>query len=305
MHLLRLSDHRLAAPVEALGRLASEHGHLNVFNPSVVVVDGTWHLAYRAQSRPGEKPFRAFYAQGGPDGFGTPVDLSEVAAAAGLAPTADPKLFTLDGEVYATFNTGYTAGTNNEICVMRLTPEVGPPQRCLLADRQFVEKNWAFFRGGDGVLHAIYTLRPLVLLRLTAGDVGTSDDLKFERVVPDASGGPRLPDLTIGTQLSFADPQTAYLIGHQKVVIGRKRAYLGRPVRVDLSEGRFAVRAGDARLIHSYRALVPPRDRHNPNLISATYFSGLVAREDRFLLGYGINDLTYSFAELPVEALWA
>ena len=58
------------------------------------------------------------------------------------------------------------------------------------------------------------------------------------------------------------------------------------------------------RLIHSFRASLPPRRRHNPNLISATYFAGITPYEGDLLLGYGINDLAFSMVQVQEEQLW-
>ena len=43
--------------------------------------------------------------------------------------------------------------------------------------------------------------------------------------------------------------------------------------------------------------------KHNPNLLSCTYYSGLVANDTTALISYGINDLDFSFAEVTKSEL--
>ena len=45
-----------------LRRAAADLGHENVFNVSVLIDQGTVHVAYRALPRGATKPFHAFYA---------------------------------------------------------------------------------------------------------------------------------------------------------------------------------------------------------------------------------------------------
>jgi hypothetical protein len=232
----------------------------------------------------------------------TITSLTAHAAEFGVTPTADPKLFVLGDEIFATFNTGYSP-VQNEIYLMRVAPAMTAPQKCVLVEgRQKVEKNWAFFRRDDGSTAAIYQLSPYTELTLIAGEPGGSGDLSFER--SSAGSGLHADRLTIGTAVLVCDDRML-LIAHQKIRVWRKRAYVGRLVEIR-GAGTPApqVRVSSRRLIHSYRDCLPPRHRHNPNLISATYFAGITPFEDGFLLGYGINDMAFSMAKVEEEQLW-
>lgn len=293
-------------PLEhGLRSAAARLGHRNVFNVSVLFHNDVVHVAYRALPRGGAKPFHAFYGVADPE---RPeswriTSLTEQAAAYGVAPTADPKLFALDTQTYATFNTGYSP-VQNEIYLMRVAPRMTAPQKCVLArGRQRVEKNWAFFRRDDGPLAAIYQLSPYTELSLASGEVGAGGDLVFER--NSAGSAPHADGLTIGSAVVL-DHDRMLLVAHEKIRVGPKRAYVGRMVEIrGAGSATPQVRVSSRRLIHSYRACLPPRRRHNPNLISATYFAGLTPYQGAWLVGYGINDMDFSLAKVEEEQLWA
>ena len=269
-------------------------GDRNVFNPSIARFEGAEHVAYRAYGPEGGKPFHAYLL--GENGRERQ-DLTAHARAHGVEVTADPKLVVLGDGLYVTFNTGYSE-TRNELYLMRLRPTLGPPQRCVLEQRQRVEKNWGFAAGEHGLL-AIYSLAPLVLLRLRRGELGAGE-LEFAPV-SDGHGGQPLRGLTLGTQ-PVARGDDLLVVAHEKVHLRRRRGYFGRPVTV---RGGDRVEVGRTRLIHDLRALVPLRaaERHNPNLLFATYFAGAVADGPRMCLSYGVNDRAFGFAETPAS-LW-
>ncbi|ASR55856.1 hypothetical protein ACT17Q_00860 [Cellulomonas sp. CW35] len=81
---------------------------------------------------------------------------------------ADPKLFVVSGRAYVTFNTGSVKGeAKNDIYVMRVAPELCPPQRCVVHKRPRQEKNWVFFVHPDGGIGVVYQVEPLILLKHT------------------------------------------------------------------------------------------------------------------------------------------
>ena len=288
----------------ALQELVDARGYSNVFNPSLARFAGQWHLAFRAEAHPGEKPFRALYTHSDGDGFSPPVDLSAALAHEGFPRIADPKLVTLGNHLYLTFNTGHLDGASNSLYLMRVWPALGVPQRCEVEGRQTVEKNWAFYLDPQGKLSVIYSLSPLVQLRHVRGALGSADALFFERA---SSTNGSVKELSIGTQLTFADAHTAYLVAHEKPGLLGKRGYVGRLVRLTFDpQGKAALALSGARLIHSYRKLLSSTKRHNPNLLWATYFAGAVLADnsDILSLSYGINDVEFGFAELSLAHLW-
>ena len=53
-------------------------------------------------------------------------------------------------------------------------------------------------------------------------------------------------------------------------------------------------------LLHRWRdAVVPAQERHNPNLWTATYFSGLLRTATGWVATYGVNDVAAHAAPLP------
>jgi len=56
-------------------------------------------------------------------------------------------------------------------------------------------------------------------------------------------------------------------------------------------------------LIHSWKSLLGAKIKHNTNLFSCTYFSGLQASKDCIRLGYGINDVGFGFSKHTIGQL--
>jgi len=288
----------------------------NLFNPSIHSDNGVLHLAFRA-FRGGErvKPFNAYYAYSSSlDGSLAPpdlVDLTEFAADHGISPVADPKLFGFDGGVFVTFNTGFKAEGLNHIYIMQVAPTLEPPQLCVLDQRHRIEKNWAFYER-DGELRSLYSLSPLVRLRLEGGALGKGGELEFSREQTDAEASVSFEgrrygllgkrNLSIGTQPVVSD-EGLLLIAHEKIYLSKWRGYVGRLVRIDDVADIPAVDVLPDRLIHSFGAAVPRFGEHNRIALFVTYFAGLTWHDGRILTSYGINDNGFGFAQVPEAVL--
>ena len=296
------SQHTESELLCALNERASAAHLTNVFNPSILKIGREVFTSIRAEAEPGERPFRADSASL-TSSAGPILDLTRSAESFGVGPVADPKLLRIGSEIYVTFNTGYQAHRDNDIYLQRLWPEFGPPQRCILkGGRQTVEKNWAFFRTGEE-LRAVYSLDPLVFARDT-GNSAARPTSSSERMESAVVSRPKR-SLAIGTQLLLEHGGgTALTIAHEKVHVLNKRAYYGRVVRVPLDRNDSPVEVSRIRLLHSKRDMLPALGRHNPNLISATYFAGLTRSTSGLMLSYGINDVSASIATLEASELW-
>ena len=208
-----------------------------------------------------------------------------------------PKLRELEGEIWLTFNDGWSA-TENQLYLMRVTPSLGRPHRCVYGPRQAVEKNWAFF-SSEGGIRALYSLNPVRVLGADMPEA-TDSSIRFEpcsEAAPSSFG-----DLSIGTQLcEFGDRHV--LVAHEKWRVATMRAYLGRWVSIENLRREPSVSVSRRRLYHSRRDLLGGSPRHNKHLLSCTYFSGMQVEDGRALLSYGINDLRCGFADVRVSQL--
>ncbi|GAA3896021.1 hypothetical protein GCM10022381_41890 [Leifsonia kafniensis] len=303
MSLLTLKRYGRAERNAELAGLADSAGLSNVFNPSIAALDGTTHVAFRGESTPGARPFRAFYATSDGNGPSMVADLTEIASNYGIRNVADPKLVVLDARVYVTFNTGFSSREPNHLYLQQLWPRIEAPQECVVDARQIIEKNWAFYLDSKGELGAIYSLTPTVTIALREGELGSGSPLVFAR--RPATSAEECSALTIGTQLSFSGDGVAWLVAHQKLRVLRRRAYFGRLVRVQFSvNDDVQLDVGGRPLVHSLASTLPRLPRHNRGLLSATYFAGLQYGLEGFDLSYGINDVGYSFAHVRKEDLW-
>lgn len=304
MDILTIQRFALAPQIDALAATAARHGLTNVFNPSLATHGSSTFVAFRGESTPGERPFRAYLAEYDDEGERAFFDLTEIASGFGIGKTADPKLVTLFGELYVTFNTGNVHSGTNDIFLQQVTPQVGSPQRCVFDGRRMVEKNWGFVELPAGGLGVLYSLVPTTILHHAGGALGSDDDLVFVSAgVHDTAG--RFPRLHIGSQPHAVSPTSVLVAANQQRPIPGlpRKIYFGRLASVDLESGRLT-RLSRRGLIHSWKAMLPQRTRHNPGLLSATYFSGLSETDDALTLTYGINDLSVGIASIPRDLAW-
>jgi hypothetical protein len=65
----------------------------------------------------------------------------------------------------------------------------------------------------------------------------------------------------------------------------------------------MVVTLGSAWFVHSPESLLGDSVKHNTNLYSCTYFSGLQASDNRLSLGYGVNDVDFGFSTYSISDL--
>lgn len=297
------ADHDLSTKIR---RITVAEEHEGVFNPSFGRVGGSEVIAYRAVPLGGTE-IRSYVAVRRSETRPFVVtDLTAIGEAQGLARVADPKVVDAGEALYVTFNTGFSLTSTNDIFLIRVTPEIGDLQRVVADfDRQRVEKNWAFALTGD-TPRALYRLHPYREVELASGDLGTSHDLHFALRAPIRSMSSRTKaGLTIGTQLVASREGGHRLIAHERWSIKGKRSYFGRAVSVyGIGSDDVHVNVARERLIHRWQDALPRRTAHNRNLLSATYFSGLMHDGDDMILGYGINDAGFAVARVREGFLW-
>jgi hypothetical protein len=315
MRTVYLASRSVEGSARALSNVGREFGLENIFNPSVLVDGSRIFCAFRALPVGESKPFRAYLAvfDAGVSGVDrwdgcqlmSFLDLTKYSTSRGGPIVADPKLLRLGGKVFATFNTGQPIkGELNDVYLVRIAPNLGPIQRCrLLGDRMEVEKNWSFVDSSDG-LRALYGLSPLVTLTCVGGEVGSSEDLVFQKSGKIPTNVRLGVSLSIGTQLSAVDNEYRFIC-HEKVGLRSRRAYFGRACSVILWKGSFKeLRVSGRRLLNSFGDALPHRPKHNRALISATYFSGLDFTGRSAIVSYGVNDVKFGVANVQWRELW-
>jgi hypothetical protein len=296
-----LSSHQ-GSHSRRLTELVSEFRSAQIFNPSFLDWNDHWLITFRHRDRDALASSQAALLQGNmAGGPSRRVNLSEHAARFGVARVADPKLFRLGAEAWITFNDGHSDGENS-VYLMPVAPKLGTPLVCQLTERRPVEKNWAFMLHGDR-LKALYSVDPVSFISAPWPPPTGDSAVQFthDASVPAAALLPKRNGraLSIGTQLSH-DGANTWLVTHEKWYFRGKRMYFGRATRLNTQAG---LSYSSRRLSHSLTSLVGARQKHNPRLISCTYFSGIVVRDGHAILGYGINDVAFNFAEIPVRLI--
>lgn len=296
-----LAPHENTEIVRAIANACEQGGLTNAFNPSLMSVTAGTLVVFRALRPDGQKPFGAYQLFISNDGRIESHAQQLYPAQTGEA-LADPKLFRRGEDIWVTFNTGTPASGENTIYVQRLWPTMGMAQRCILPERQRIEKNWGFLESPRDGVDAIYSLSPLYGLSVVAGAFdGCSELVLGKRPLGTGYKGRR--SLTMGSQ-PVVTPRGYELICHEKFRIARRRAYVGRCVRITPG-AEWKLEISQQALVHRLRDMLPQRRPHNPNLISATYFSGFQrVGENALTLGYGINDRTLSIATVDEAELW-
>ena len=285
--------------VEYVTELIKKKKHENVFNPSLAVVASVTYVSFRAFGTTGASKFDSFIIKFDSESqFSEEINISELCATYSIAICADPKLVVMENEVWLTFNTGHSEN-ENAIYLMKVSNKIGKPYQCILESREKIEKNWAFFKDNNH-LHAVYSLTPLVKLKLS--NICEQKNIFYFKFLNDDLADlkylQKKSNLSIGTQLLKIN-DSYNLIAHEKIKIGRKRVYFGRFVEIKNS----TVVIHKKRLIHSYASLLGSRIKHNKNLISCTYFSGLAADGEDFIISYGVNDISFDVKRIPQQFL--
>jgi len=275
-------DEDLSGYFESITRSLNVH---NVFNPSFYCDDDIKIFAFRAIS--GNDNYLTSFVSI-EDNSRRLVEKISIDFFEKLNATfIDPKVTHMNGEYYVTFNTGWSP-KGNDIYVMKIYPERGFPKRIIYRSRQKQERNWAFF-SQQGEIYALYWINPLKVLILKKKGVGTWEMENYYC----GKKQDNTKDLTIGTQLFFLNDQY-YFMAHRKRYFRNKKIYLGRFVAFDF--GKKTITPGKYWLVHSIRSLLGSRIKHNTNLFSCTYFSGLQIAHKSIKLGYGINDVGFGFS---------
>lgn len=271
----------------------------NIFNPSICYHNDKIYIAFRGKNSLGGKPFDAYLLIIENDFEQSElINLTNIFSSY-VQPIADPKLLTIENELWVTFNTGWSKEPNN-IYLCQLTPYVETPKLCVYTKRQNIEKNWSFFQE-DGKLFALYALENC---RLIYGDLNTENDtIIFNDYKTKLGNKFELKNYTQGSQIVNYEGYK-YLIGHKKIFLRGKRIYLGRMLRFNFSNRNLALDLSKKYIFHSIGSLCGSKTKHNPNLLSCTYFSGLSLYGSKILMSYGINDIDFNFSEISHNILW-
>lgn len=266
----------------------------NVFNPSFYESDPVNVYAFRAIPA-GSRQLQSYVSIETPTGSTLSQISPEQFPALNVPRLIDPKIFTVGADIFLTFNSGWFPSGSNDIFVMQVYPTMGHPKKVLYGGRRDMERNWAFFSEG-GEVFAIYQVAPLVILRLER--VSKHAWHMAEHFRQDQPG--EFQDLSLGTQ-PVRHEDRYYFMAHRKYLLRQKKLYLGRLCALDAAAR--TVTLADTWMAHSPESLLGSPVKHNSNLYSCTYFSGLQAIGPNLSLGYGINDVDFGFSALSLESL--
>lgn len=220
-----------------------------------------------------------------------------------VGPTNDAKLFTFDGAVFATFNTGHPRARSeqNAIYVQSVFPQVGEPLFLHIEHRKNrLEKNVMFEQIGTGLFGTyVWDSDPVVIERTSSSWVlpaAPSRSAAATRLQDASSENQRARrSVSYGQGTPWVDWRGARVsVVHEKQHLGPVRSYRGRLAKRE-PDGTVAF---GATLYHSRLARLGPVRRRNPRLLHATYFSGLTASSESLLVSYGINDNSFGIAEI-------
>jgi len=293
IHNIKFLEHKRNDHLENIFYGIAPDNYLT-FNPSFYVNDIMRVFSYRSISLDTHIPHHKLSE---PESFinvnGVVTNISDIAKKMNLKRLIDPKIFKLGSDLYITMNTGWCMG-GNDIYVMKIFPTIGTPKKVVFKNRKEQERNWAFFNTWDCAenVYCMYSIDPLILLKRTEETENEwIFDLEYTRTVK------RLrDDLTIGTQLHKHDGKL-HFIAHQKETYKDKKIYFGRHMTLD-PYGKCVEHVSGDSLVDSLEGLIDSEPKYNNKLYSCTYFSGISTIDDNLVVGYGINDLYYGFANI-------
>ena len=280
------------------------HGLVNIFNPSFKDIDDHIFISFRAIDvrDSDEKILSYLYCYKKREGVFKIRNLSAIAARHEIPVLADPKLVTLHDRLWLTFNSGWSKN-ENKIFIWDLDSLEEPPFECEYGGRNAIEKNWEFYSSGscDSSVKVLYAADTMQVLDAEfRSDVNSVLITNRNPLYVPKKG---LRGYTIGSQIVDHDGAQYFMV-HKKIVFRKKRLYLGRLAKI--------VGAGDDRKIilskhffsHSFFSLFGAERKHNKNLISCSYFSGLDIVNNEIIVSYGINDVDCNISNLGESVQW-
>ena len=259
----------------------------NVFNPSFYCDENVKIFAFRAIPHGSDEltPYLSIEDKSGHLVKNISADFCKELNAVRLI---DPKVAKINEEFYITFNSGCVP-RGNDIFIMKVYPKMEPPKRAIYKNRKKQERNWAFF-SDKGEIYALYWINPLKILKVK----NISDkEWEMEDFYCGKEDNGILNGLTIGTQLSYSNDKH-YFVAHKKLYFFGKKIYLGKFCELDFSKKQ--IKTGKNWLVHSFKSLFGSKLKHNTNLLSCTYFSGIQVSNGSIKLGYGVNDVEFGFS---------
>lgn len=192
------------------------------------------------------------------------------------------------GQTMFSFNTGHEIDRKNSIYIGNDISNFASASEVIYPERRSIEKNWGFFEHG-GELLAIYSLRPLVLLRKTKAG---AHEINFEKIFEDSSSLDS--NWTLASQPLKRDGHLLFMVHHKYEVLG-KRTYL--PHLASLRLETWEVELAKLKVSLSD----PPLgfSRLNKNAFNVKYASGLGEIDGNLFVGIGLNDERFSMVNLP------
>ncbi|MDE0805308.1 MAG: hypothetical protein OSA99_18565, partial [Acidimicrobiales bacterium] len=153
----------------------------------------------------------------------------------------------------------------------------------------------------------LYSIDPTETLRCTRAAVRRAEEaadhqVSFSRTGTMPSVVPTRPRLSIASQ-PVVFGRSMRLLTHERHYLRGRRLYLVRAAELSM-DPPHAARVSGVRLFHSARSLLGTRIKHNVNLWSCTYASGLDFDGEVATIAYGINDTDFSIASLEWSRLW-
>lgn len=215
----------------------------------------------------------------------------------GVVKVADPKLFVMQNKVWGSFNTGHVSRGDNDLGVFQIDDiQVKSSFICTYSNRMKIEKNWSFFMEKNQ-LFALYNVNPFTILK---GDIESENQIVFKDFYLDEKVS--YSNYSIGTPLVKSNDKYLF-IGHYKIFFNKKMVYLGKPFQLVFGEKPMLIK-GRRFIFHSMKALFGNKKKFNVRLLSCTYFSGILKKNNRIYISYGVNDVKWNIVSLFEKVLW-
>ena len=268
-----------------------------VFNPSFVICNDTEYWAFRCYLERQKEILCIIYIFNKTSRELKIIDLNSLFKVKYNVRPADPKLLLLNNKVYCTLNSGHISDGENDVFLFRIDSEMLDIKKCIISNRNRIEKNWSFFEQ-DREIGMLYAVTPICKVYSCYKEDEEAIYFTLKKEIDTT-----LPEYSIGTQLQVKGSE-GFLIAHKKIVLKGKRIYLGVPLKIDFET--LTVIVGSYKMIHSFRAILGSKFKFNRNLMSCTYFSGLQINFERnnAKITYGINDVAWGSSIVKIDKLW-
>lgn len=278
------------------------------FNPTILDIDDTINMIFRKVTADGHR--KLCYAEFDPAGTKLKDDdLKELRLEEGCAYDikwfADPRVFYFNEQPFVCFNTGHSQYPNQQyISKLNHNGEIVKTFKVCLAERQVIEKNWAFFEH-NSELYCIYKYSPFEVLKM---DFRGNECHAYRAFVHQWLSKDYQDNYGVirgGTSPLKIDKDTFWTIVQSRTNVDGGK--YGATIMAFSAKPPFApqkmIPTPYFKLSEKEKSDIRVNNKLNPNIKEVFYPCGAAYKNDKLFVSYGINDTALGLLQVDKKEI--